>query len=147
MIGTICIAGLLGIGVQAQESGFPHQGAVRGVWWSASIYDDASLTDDWLVPVTPEQPRSPPVVAAPAPLDIKTPPTVPDDAKSLYAQLQVRGAGIADVMALLQKEIDSVNAERARLVQRLIAAQPDFDLAPAGPLSVAYVLKKAEPKK
>jgi hypothetical protein len=86
--------------------------------------------------------------AAPsAAAETKAPPPIPDDAKGLYAQLQVKGAGLAEAMALLQKEMDSVNAERGRLVQRLIAAQPDFDLVPAGPLAVAYVQKKVDPNK
>lgn len=71
-------------------------------------------------------------------------PQVPDDAKSQYATLQVRGAGLADAMALLQKELDSVNADRARLIQRLAAAHPDFDLVPAGALAVTYVPKKTD---
>ena len=71
-----------------------------------------------------------------------TVPQVPDDAKNQYATLQIRGAGLSDAMALLQKELDSVNAERARLIQRLAAAQPDFDLVQSSGLTVAYAAKK-----
>jgi hypothetical protein len=74
--------------------------------------------------------------------DVKAPPPVPDDAKALYAQLQIKGAGLAEVMAILQKEVDSVNADRVRLVQKLIAAQPEYDLTQAGALAVAYTAKK-----
>ena len=81
------------------------------------------------------------VLARTIPVEVKAPPPVPDDAKNLYAQLQVKGAGLTEVMALLQKEMDSVNAERARLVQRLLAAQPEYGLEPAG-ITVAYVAKK-----
>jgi len=79
--------------------------------------------------------------------ETKAVPQVPDDAKNQYATLQIRGAGLADAMALLQKELDSVNAERARLVQRLAAAQPDYDLVQAGALAVAYAPKKSSPPK
>jgi hypothetical protein len=69
-------------------------------------------------------------------------PQVPDEARNLYATLQVKRSGLADAMALLQKELDSVNAEQVRLIQRLAAAHPDFDLVQPSTLVVAYTPKK-----
>ena len=74
-------------------------------------------------------------------------PQVPDEARNLYATLQVKRSGLADAMALLQKELDSVNAEQVRLIQRLAAAHPDFDLVQSGTLVVAYTPKKKDESK
>jgi hypothetical protein len=86
-------------------------------------------------------------VLAQRPPETPAVPQVPDEARNLYATLQVKRSGLADAMALLQKELDSVNAEQVRLLQRLAAAHPDFDLVQSGTLVVAYTPKKKDESK
>jgi hypothetical protein len=92
-----------------------------------------------------------PAFAQEKPADAKTsastPPQSADAAPQISAQdkqtmndLQLRAFGYAQSIATLQKELDAVNAEFGRTVQRLQAAQPGYDLTPF----LTYVRKSAE---
>lgn len=69
-------------------------------------------------------------------------PQVSTQDKQTLNDLQLRAFGYAQSIATLQKELDSVNAEFGRTVQRLQSAQPGYELSQA----LTYV-KKPEPKK
>jgi hypothetical protein len=71
----------------------------------------------------------------------QNPQVSPQDKQTLN-DLQLRAFGYAQSIATLQKELDAVNAEFGRTVQRLQSAQPGYELSQA----LTYV-KKPEPKK
>ncbi len=68
-------------------------------------------------------------------------PVLSQDDRALVLDLQARVVGYARAIAVLQKEIDAANADFARLVQKLQAAHPDYELRP----DLTYV-KKSPPK-
>lgn len=78
-----------------------------------------------------------PVAAA----DAAAVPQVSDDAKRAIDALQRRAAGLAEAMAVLQKELDSVTADFSRLVQRLQV--PEYELRP----DLTYAKKAPADKK
>lgn len=66
---------------------------------------------------------------------------IPADADRAVRALVQRDGGIADAMAILQKERDAITAELNRMIARLQAAAPaGFELGP----QLTYVRKKGQ---
>ena len=65
-------------------------------------------------------------------------PEVPADVKSYLISLQTRGDGVEFAISVLQKEVDGITAEKSRIVAKLQAAQPGYELTP----QLTYVKKK-----
>lgn len=88
-----------------------------------------------------EKPKAgPPVSSAPTAATLEL--ALPADVKTALADLQMQGGGYVRSIAVLQKELDGVNAEIGRLVQRIQQAYPGYDLTPA-----LTLVKKPEPTK
>lgn len=86
--------------------------------------------------------EAPQAVAAP------TPPQVAQTDMQAFSAGEMRSTGLQIAMAVLQKELDAVNAENARLVDRLVKAQPEYNLTrdPATGRLVYQPKPKAEKK-
>jgi hypothetical protein len=84
---------------------------------------------------------APDTKSAAAAIDQPQPQVAAQDRQAV-AEMQAAALGYARAIAALQKELDAVNAEFGRTVQRLQAAQPGYELRN----DLTYV-KKPEPAK
>lgn len=91
-----------------------------------------------------EKPAPTPVPAAEKAPTVDTP-RVPDQDQQAFSLLLYRAQVQQEILAVLQKEMDSTNAEVSRLLARL--QKPDFDLVRDPQTGRLLYLKKPAPEK